>query len=76
VRELLNLLAEFEKTGVHFKSLGDPWCDTTTPHGRLMLTVLGGLVAVAPFGTVPWHLGPDGQSSRRLVPNLRRLLVM
>jgi DNA invertase Pin-like site-specific DNA recombinase len=26
-----------------FKSLGDPWCDTTTPHGRLMLTVLGGL---------------------------------
>jgi DNA invertase Pin-like site-specific DNA recombinase len=26
-----------------FRSLGDPWCDTTTPHGRLMLTVLGGL---------------------------------
>src|SRR3546814_18362999 len=24
-------------------SLGDPWADTTTPHGRLMLTVLGGL---------------------------------
>ena len=26
-----------------FKSLGDPWADTTTPHGRLMLTVLAGL---------------------------------
>src|SRR5262245_19277644 len=26
-----------------FKSLGDAWADTTTPHGRLMLTVLGGL---------------------------------
>ena len=26
-----------------FRSLGDPWADTTTPHGRLMLTVLGGL---------------------------------
>src|SRR5262249_8835511 len=26
-----------------FKSLGDGWADTTTPHGRLMLTVLGGL---------------------------------
>jgi hypothetical protein len=25
------------------KSLGDAWADTTTPHGRLMLTVLGGL---------------------------------
>ena len=28
-----------------FKSLGDPWVDTTTPHGRLMLTVLGGIAA-------------------------------
>jgi len=26
-----------------FRSLGDAWADTTTPHGRLMLTVLGGL---------------------------------
>lgn len=43
VRELLNLLADLDKTGVGFKSLGDPWCDTTTAHGRLMLTVLGGL---------------------------------
>ena len=25
------------------KSLADTWCDTTTPHGRLMLTILGGL---------------------------------
>jgi DNA invertase Pin-like site-specific DNA recombinase len=29
--------------GAGFKSLGDGWADTTTPHGRLMLTVLGGL---------------------------------
>jgi DNA invertase Pin-like site-specific DNA recombinase len=26
-----------------FRSLGDAWADTTTPQGRLMLTVLGGL---------------------------------
>jgi hypothetical protein len=26
-----------------FRSLHDAWADTTTPHGRLMLTVLGGL---------------------------------
>ena len=26
-----------------FKSLADTWADTTTPHGRLILTVLGGL---------------------------------
>jgi len=29
--------------GVGFRSLKGAWCDTTTPHGRLMLTVLGGL---------------------------------
>jgi DNA invertase Pin-like site-specific DNA recombinase len=28
--------------GASFKSLGDPWADTTTPHGKLMITVLGG----------------------------------
>jgi len=26
-----------------FRSFGDTWADTTTSHGRLMLTVLGGL---------------------------------
>src|ERR1700747_2988965 len=26
-----------------FRLLGDAWADTTTSHGRLMLTVLGGL---------------------------------
>jgi hypothetical protein len=26
-----------------FRSLGDAWADTTSAHGRLMLTVLGGL---------------------------------
>ena len=42
-RDLLNTLAEIAGLSATFKSLGDPWCDTTTPHGRLMLTVLGGL---------------------------------
>jgi DNA invertase Pin-like site-specific DNA recombinase len=42
-RDLLNLLETLKDKGVAFKSLKDAWCDTTTPHGRLMLTVLGGL---------------------------------
>ena len=42
-RDLLNTLDAIGRAGATFKSLGDPWCDTTTPHGRLMLTVLGGL---------------------------------
>ena len=42
-RDLLNVLAEITARGAGFKSLHDTWADTTTPHGRLMLTVLGGL---------------------------------
>jgi DNA invertase Pin-like site-specific DNA recombinase len=42
-RDLLNILADLGKRGAGFKSLKDSWADTTTPHGRLMLTVLGGL---------------------------------
>ena len=42
-RDLLNTLATISDKGASFKSLGDPWADTTTPHGKLMITVLGGL---------------------------------
>jgi DNA invertase Pin-like site-specific DNA recombinase len=42
-RDLLNILDELGKRGVGFRSVKDAWADTTTPHGRLMLTVLGGL---------------------------------
>src|SRR6516162_181694 len=42
-RDLLNTLDVIGKAGATFKSLADGWADTTTPHGRLMLTVLGGL---------------------------------
>jgi DNA invertase Pin-like site-specific DNA recombinase len=41
--DLLNTLDAIARAGASFRSLGDPWADTTTPHGRLMLTVLGGL---------------------------------
>jgi DNA invertase Pin-like site-specific DNA recombinase len=42
-RDLLNTLAAIGDKGASFKSLGDSWADTTTPAGKLMLTVLGGL---------------------------------
>jgi DNA invertase Pin-like site-specific DNA recombinase len=42
-RDLLNVLDELSKRGAGFRSLKDTWADTTTPHGKLMLTVLGGL---------------------------------
>ena len=42
-RDLLNLLHGLGEKDIGFKSLNDTWADTTTAHGRLMLTVLGGL---------------------------------
>ena len=42
-RDLLNTLAAVNEAGAGFKSLRDTWADTTTAHGRLMLTILGGL---------------------------------
>jgi hypothetical protein len=52
-RDLLNTLDTVAKKGAMFKSLADAWADTTTPHGRLMLTLLDG------FGPVLWTVAPD-----------------
>jgi DNA invertase Pin-like site-specific DNA recombinase len=42
-RDLLNTIATITDRKAGFRSLADTWADTTSPHGRLMLTVLGGL---------------------------------
>jgi DNA invertase Pin-like site-specific DNA recombinase len=42
-RDLLNTVAAITAKEAGLRSLGDAWADTTAPHGRLMLTVLGGL---------------------------------
>ncbi len=48
-RDLLNTLAAITGKKAGFPSLGDAWADTTTPHGRLMLTVLTVLGGLAEF---------------------------
>jgi DNA invertase Pin-like site-specific DNA recombinase len=42
-RDLLNIMAIIGEREAGFRSLTDTWADTTTAHGRLMLTVLAGL---------------------------------
>lgn len=42
-RDLLNIITVLGERGASFRSLADAWADTTSPQGRLMLTVLGGL---------------------------------
>jgi DNA invertase Pin-like site-specific DNA recombinase len=41
--DLLHTIDAITKAGAEFRSLADAWCDTTTPHGKLLLTVLAGL---------------------------------
>ena len=43
ILDLLHTIDVITKAGAQFRSLADAWCDTTTPHGKLILTVLAGL---------------------------------
>ena len=42
-RDLLNILDKISKAGAQFRSLRETWADTTTPAGRLMVTIIGGI---------------------------------
>src|SRR5262245_33358923 len=42
-RDLLNIIDDLGTRGIAFKALKDSWCDTSTSHGRLMLTVISGI---------------------------------
>jgi len=42
-RDLLNVLASVAEKGAGFRSLADPMIDTTSPHGKLIIAVLGAL---------------------------------
>lgn len=43
IRDLLNILDQIKKAGARIKAIEDPWLDTTTPHGELILTIMGGM---------------------------------
>ncbi len=42
-RDLLEISDVIAQAGVGLKSLSEPWADTTTPAGRMVLTVFAGL---------------------------------
>ena len=42
-RDLLNILHMLGERSIGFKSLADAWADTTTAHGRLLVTMLAGI---------------------------------
>ena len=44
-RDLLNTVHELTEAGAKLRSIAEPWCDTTTPLGELVMTILGGIAA-------------------------------
>lgn len=41
--DLLRTLDLISQAGAQFRSLADAWCDSASPHGKLLLAILGGL---------------------------------
>jgi DNA invertase Pin-like site-specific DNA recombinase len=44
--DLFAIIQRIVDSGAHFRSLAEPWADTGTSTGRLMIAVLGGLADV------------------------------
>lgn len=42
-RDLLELCEEIEAAGAGLRSISEPWADTTSPAGKMILTVFGGI---------------------------------
>jgi hypothetical protein len=55
-RDLRNTLDTIAKAGATFRSLGDPWADSTTPHGKFML--------IAVFNSLRWYRLPSREEER------------
>jgi DNA invertase Pin-like site-specific DNA recombinase len=43
IRDLLNLVDTIKAAGAGIKALDDQWLDTTSAHGELILTIMGGI---------------------------------
>ncbi|GBQ24258.1 recombinase family protein [Gluconacetobacter sacchari] len=42
-RDLLDIVEKLKQNGAGFKSIQEPWADTTSPAGRLILTIFAGI---------------------------------
>ncbi|CAJ5184118.1 resolvase domain-containing protein [Burkholderia pseudomallei] len=43
ILDLLDIVERLREAGAGLRSLAEPWADTTTPAGRMVLTVFGGM---------------------------------
>jgi DNA invertase Pin-like site-specific DNA recombinase len=69
--DLLHTVDQITKAGADFKSLADAWCDTATPHGKLMLSILASLAEFERsliLGTHPGRHQGGARAGRALWP--------
>ncbi len=76
-RDLLDIAERIQETGAGLRSLAEPWADTTTPAGRMVLTVFAGIAEFErSLNDRPHQERPrSGQGARREVrppPTLSR----
>jgi DNA invertase Pin-like site-specific DNA recombinase len=63
--DLFAIVKQIADAGARFRSLAEPWADTGTSTGRLMLAVLGGLADVERDLSRPPALTPQQQAEAR-----------
>src|SRR5580700_3913862 len=60
--DLFAIVKEIVDAKAQFRSLAEPWADTGTSTGRLMIAVLGGLADVEPILSAPGQPKAEAQS--------------
>ena len=61
--DLLTIIKAIADKGCLFKSLADPWCDTTTPGGWLMLTILADSRSLSANSSSPGQLKGESEQN-------------
>ena len=56
-RDLLDIAERIRAAGAGLRSLDEPWADTTTPAGRMVLTVFAGISEYAESGIMQSRTG-------------------
>ncbi len=48
-RNLLEIVETIDAAGARFQSISEPWADTTTHAGKMIMTVFAGIAGIAEF---------------------------
>ena len=70
-RDLLDIAEQLQAMGAGLRSLAEPWADTTTAAGRMVLTVFSGIAEFERFGRRPTLAPAQVEHARELLADGR-----